>query len=358
MATSGMEDLFAQLDAASSKLRAEDAACGREYTGPRIPHIEDAYLSRPAWRPPVVTAAFREAQALFEAGRRSQASFCSGARVEGEFSQAGLLKPKYLDTLEASRVLQPDRNFSKPNGYKGYRGQSGGEMPATSDDMCSEQHRNWLGGHYVQREAHLHPMHHALKRADRIEEEIERTTDALKCSGNEEEKHTLRVKTEGLEKKLAKAKSDPALVNRTGTPEGHFKHMYGWAGSDRAGDTFQQKAPWQALAEGRELVAAKGTAPRRADLKPNSAAFQKTQMAAGPSYLPAVTAAAFGPRLTESHSLPSFGATAAATHKAVAARPPTGTRPPTGAFGTSRVGSPARPRTGALANVGKGVLRR
>lgn len=348
VAPSGLDDLFAELDAASAKLRAEDMGGGREYTGPRIPHIEDAYLSTPVWRPPIVTAAKREAAALIETGYRVKPAFCVTTRPDGEFSPPGILKPRVLDTLEASRVLEPDRNFRRPPGFKGYRGHPGGDMPQTHDDMCSDQHRNWLDGHYAQRDAHLYPAYTALQRADAVTGKLADTKWRMQTCGTAEMRAVHQEQVAKLEKTLAKAKSDPALVTRAGTPEGHFKHLHRFAGPERAGQNFQQATPWQAVTEERQIKA-RGSKPSGSTVE-----LAGTRIAA--AFLATMVCATPLPRLNASTSAPILNATFRPGGKGSDARPPTGIRPPTGAFGTSRAQSAARPTTGALAGAGNALL--
>lgn len=365
----GLQDLFAQLDAASATLRAQDYAAGRPgLTMSSLPRVTDGYLASPGWRPPIVTQAKKEAQELYASGHRHKPSFCTTTRAAGEFSSTGMLKGQALDHWESLRVMQPDRVFNNPKGHRGYCPRPGAEFPAPQDGMCSEMHRNWLQGHYAQRARHLHPVDVAVKRVEQLRSALKENDDAIKCAWSDEERSELVAKAEKLEKRLAKAESDPVLV-RVPTPDGHVRHLRKFAGPERAGKTFQQSAPWQALTEERELLnRGTGTLRRSASTRALPALPQAPkgdltqQLQRAKDHVAQLEAA-----LATSHSaadlrpsVPRAGGLAtsvsAGALPAAAARPTTG-RPPTGAFGTSRAYPTARPQTGArLAGAGAAAV--
>lgn len=335
-----LADLFAQLDAASAALREEERSCGREKTGPRVPHIEDAFLASETWRPPLWKAAQADAKALFEAGHRQKPAFVSTARQVGEFSSPGFLPPKIVDGWVATRVMQPTRTFSCPKGFKGYAGSVGTDLPQPNDDMCSEQHRTWLDKHYVQRDAHLYPAYTALERVDRIQEAMAKS----ELEGN-------RTQTEALQKRLVKAQSDPALSMHSIAPEGVVKHLYSFAGPDRAGNSFQQSYPWQAVTEERELFRQR-LASHGARAAGGAASLRPEPRGQGPA---TTTGTAPGAALAGASRAAAASGTSSrspAPATPLPARPPTG-RPPTGAMGTS--GVDMRPRTGNRNLMGTGT---
>lgn len=370
--TPGLDDLFAQLDAASTALREQDRTCGRERSDMGIlPRVTDTYLASETWRPPTWATAKKEAHELFVAGHRHKPTFCATAQCNTEFSSPGIVRGKILDSWTASRVTQPDKVSNNPKGYRGYCAMPGREMPGTHDDMCSEQHRKWLDGHHVQREQHLHPVYTAVKRVTGIADQVENAKEAIKCAGSPEQRSKLQTKQSLLETRLQKAKSDPVLTTRVPTPEGRMKHLHKWEGPQKAGNSFQQSSPWQGVHEEREVIARGGvpssTMKSVARRPPQHQVGEDQAVLARQLEQARVQVASLEAALSASRSACTL-APASQGRQALAAsasagalanagpRPPTG-RPPTGAFGTSRATSPMRPRTGTrLGAAGSAVL--
>lgn len=337
VAAPGLADLFQQLDAVGEAQRQKERNIREREVS--IPHVTDAFIASKPWQPPMLNDARAEAKALFEAGHRARPSFCATARVTGEFSAREIMKPKVLSPRTAARVVQPERTYNAPKGFKPYAGGISRDVPPTHDDMCSEQHRKWLDQHYKQREKHLYPAHDALNRVEALEKSVK-----------EHRLHCNTAAAEKAQKQLAKAKSDPVLVLRPATPEYKTKHLRRWAGPEHAGGSFHKSAV--DVKEGRELT------QRRQQQRATQGGWRPS--------LPArnVGAAASSPTLTPSSAMQGGRASVSLAASSAAfpvtsspARPTTG-RPNTGAaMGTSGVAW--RPQTGGrgkLAGAGTAVV--
>eukprot|EP00928_Gymnodinium_smaydae_P054170 TRINITY_DN3798_c0_g1_i1.p1 TRINITY_DN3798_c0_g1~~TRINITY_DN3798_c0_g1_i1.p1 ORF type:complete len:338 (-),score=57.32 TRINITY_DN3798_c0_g1_i1:837-1850(-) len=196
--------------------------------------------------------------------------FYSQQRRTGDVLRAtGRLKPKILHPVTAERVVQPERNYTCPDGFKHFRASPTPQPFPTyedRDDLCSEMHREWLKGHRNQRDVHLYPAYHALTQVDSLQEEQRLARDTAPPPQTAAEV----AAAARLSRRIEQAKSLPALrLGPPPVPEGELRPLRSWAPPDCRAQTrtLREATPWRDQDDDMELFkrrqAARQTAPRR-----------------------------------------------------------------------------------------------
>merc|ERR1712139_43724 len=185
----------------------------------------------------------------------------------------GILRhPKELNFWHSHQVAHavPERSIKNPYKRPGlirYHAQSD-PLPEPHEGQLHQQHYEWLQQHHVQRDKHLYPVYHALKRVEKAEEK------AKEIQAQRETARDLMTRkalvspefSEGVKGKLGKAKlairstrafnklkgidviaehekktedivnrarSAPALELKPSTPRHRARHLRNWTGPDR-----------------------------------------------------------------------------------------------------------------------------
>jgi hypothetical protein len=260
-----MEGLFALLDATSAAGKEADAI--RKDRDPRIPKLEH-YVSY-EWRPPP-----SHDEVLKMVSGDCCRRFNRTTRHNGDiFRKENILKhKKELHFWEQHQITNavPERSIKNPwknPGLIRYHAQSD-PLPEPHEGQLHQQHREWLQTHHVQRDKHLYPVYHALKRVERAEQK------AKEVQAQRETARDLMTRkalvnpefSEGVKEKLGKAKlairstrafnklqgidavaeeeakhkdlllrakSAPALELKVSTPRHRARHLRTWTGPDR-----------------------------------------------------------------------------------------------------------------------------
>jgi hypothetical protein len=263
--TSGLADLFAQLDATSAAGREADAI--RADRDPMIPKLEHSISYE--WRPPI-----SQEEVLKTVSKDCCRLFKTANKKAGDlFRKEGILKHKHMPgTWEDNRVTNavPQRSIGNPKGRPGvvrYH-QHSDPLPEPTDEQLHPQHGAWLKEHRKRRDKHLHPLHHALKRVEKAEEiakdvqkKRETARDLMtrgvlvspKLSDGVKNKLAMakvRLKTTTAMNKLVgidvlgdqekkdldnlqRARSAPCLELKPCTPRHRARHLRSWKGPDR-----------------------------------------------------------------------------------------------------------------------------
>lgn len=256
VADDSLKGLLNQLDSVAAAARRE--AVPRQISGPRVPHLEDQFLSGGAWQPPPSKKDIKEEAARAKSSYRPP--FCQYNNTAGDaFASNGRLKPCILGVWAQQRVVQPDKVFTTPKGFKGYRGHHQSEpISEPHDGMCSTQHRTWLQSHYAQRDKHLFPAYHALGKLDELQKSVPNIETLIKRAPPCEAEILVR-KHQKLKEQIVKVKSEPALRVRVPTPDGEFRHVRRWAGNDMSGTWLQKSTYGRDQDENRQIALQKST---------------------------------------------------------------------------------------------------
>jgi len=286
------EDLLGQLDATAAAGREADAI--RPDKDPRIPKLE--HMLSYEWRPPPSRDQVLQTVDAAACCRRFDGT---GKKSGDLFRKEGILKHyKDFGIWDVARVCNavPERSIKNPHGRPGltrYHQQSEAfEEP--HDKQLHYQHRDWLKGHYAQREKHLHPVYHALKKVEHLEERAkevqqqrETTRDAMTRTQLHKPDFSQEVKAKLCKAKMSiaasrqfnklsgidtvaeaekkkkdavsRARSVPILELKPATPRHRARHLRSWKGPDRrkawvqTDSRFVHTTPGAAQEEEREL---------------------------------------------------------------------------------------------------------
>mmetsp|Transcript_24894 Transcript_24894/g.46020 ORF Transcript_24894/g.46020 Transcript_24894/m.46020 type:complete len:292 (-) Transcript_24894:61-936(-) len=280
-----LDDIYAALDATNAGRGREVEKMRATHNGPLIPHLDDDRDLE--WRPPprLTEVQKKLMGSTSPVGFRPPfARFTKSAG--GEMMPAVYNQGQYLDILDRSRLLQPNRNYQYPKKAAPPRFRIIPEkFPEPADDLCHEDHVKWLAAHQRARDKQIHPVYYALEAVDKAKriydaheqrrvltrDLMTRGTKAPKLSDNakatlkrvKQAVHVKRAfdKTDQLvaeEEKdkalLAKAKSDPSLLLRAPTPPGRMTHRKPWAVHDLNLRHLRTSTPWLHEDEVRELA--------------------------------------------------------------------------------------------------------
>lgn len=283
---SGLGDLLARLDASI----AQRASAYRASKQRRLVKAEEVML--PGWQTPPSKEEVSQARRLVAMGvTRRPFRVHKGPPEGGDFNKEVFCnEPTGLNEWELARVIQPLRNYERPNQGKGYFQKQPEAFPPAADELCAPMHRQWLKEHHQRRDRELHPVYFALKRRDAresvaqkaaMERDItrammQRDSDSLpKMSSISVQSLSLTMKKLRVGVALAKKAPssndvkpctatglprpqpdrEPALRLRAETPAGQAKHLVRWLGPERKVTTLAETTPWQWGQEAIELKA-------------------------------------------------------------------------------------------------------
>jgi len=258
--------LLSHLDMTAAMGRTADAI--RPDRDPRIPKLE--HVISYEWRPPPTRDEVLKTVSPTDCCRRFNRTTKNSGDV---FRKDAILRhPKEFTSWEVGRICNatPDRSIKNPPGKSGvtrYHQQSEAIEPPT-DKMLHPQHGKWLQTHYVQRERHLYPVYHALKRIEKAEVKAKEMQQKRELTRDVMTRGALTSSgfSPGVKSKLAKAKmaisstrafnklsgidvvaeeeqknndlllrarSDPALRLKPLTPRHRPRHIRTWKGPER-----------------------------------------------------------------------------------------------------------------------------
>jgi len=286
------DDLFAELDAATKR---RPCAYKPAKTSWSLPVCAERKRLKQPWDPPVDLGN--------DADIHVRAPFVRFNKNHGELFDPGLelVKPKVLTTWVMDRKVQPTRNYERPD-RRLHPKMKTGTMPCghqhpeefgdPPDSLLTYMHQKWMEDHEVRRAKEIYPVHHALNKVRRLEVELEKHSEkrqytktlirrfagedaALAEAGlAKPRQQTVRAATllkkamaanrsqmafasfaktmqptEILKRKIANAKSCPALLLTEPPPDRRARHLWRWKGPEHLSDEFQLSTAWEIAAE-------------------------------------------------------------------------------------------------------------